>query len=1403
MLFPLIESSRPEQLLRAWQRSPEYTGGRGKSNNDDPNQSPLEKRLESLLCFLKGEVEGEQRILLASESFELRSVLSNGGNKNPDRNQQRHMQKTFEQKVPTAAGLVNCNVVACIFCQGSHESTLCFKAQAFTFDRKKELIMKKKGCFRCLAMGHQAKCCRARLQCVICAKSHVTLMCPELPAHKQNSCKSNEKREPEQTGTEFGEPALANYSCSHVFLQTLRVQVNGGSSVREVRALIDTGSQRSYILASTALDLGCTSKGKERIIPSLFGGAETMQNHNCYHINVSKDDYYCNVKVLDQPSICNAVSHIFYGPWINELEEVGIRLSDTSGSVPIELLIGADFAGKLYTGRRHILKNELVAVETTLGWTLISQVPTSKPDTSTTMTVLSLFVKDASIANLWELDLLGIAEPTTKRSPQEMADAAKELFLQTIEVNGEGRYEVRLPWLEGHPPLPDNYSVSKNRLKTTIKKVTDMKRLEAYDAVFREWLEEGIIEEIKFDQSKDKCHYLPHRPVVKDQKIGVVSDIHKAFLQISLHEADRDFLRFFWVNADGDEIIYRHKRVVFGVNCSPFLLGATIEYHLSQGLKQCETEDVDCSVETISQLQKSFYVDNCVTSVPSEVVLKRFIRESNAIMNQGCFDLRGWEFTDISKKNGESSVFVLGLNWNTQRDTLSLVESNIENVESFKECVTKRVILSTTQRIFDPIGFTCPTTLIPKLLLQRIWQQQLSWDMPVDEEIKSSFLKWLRQVRCLLSIEIPRWIRNETGISQDSGLHLFCDASKNAYAAVVFLRVCHQGEVHVNLLLAKTRVARLRGMTIPRLELLVATIGARLYVSVKESLNFEGKSFFWSDSSTVLCWIGGSEEWAPFVGNRVKEIRSLTDCNSWRHVPGELNPADLPSRGCSGLQLLESRWWEGPDWLCREPALWPQETVEYDEVEINREKRKRPVTTLMDLSSDYWHLTYFLKCTRIVRMVAWIFRFVNNLRKKRISGVLTSQEINEAEIFVLKIVQNQSFGHENDERLSTLRPFIDKDGLIRLKTRVSNREDTEDLFSGSVACETPTVRDATVFEIVGIDFAGPLYLKSGEKAWVCLFTCAIYRTVHLELTTSMSTSSFIQVLRRFVARRGRPKTIYTDNGTNFCGAKNAFAKLNWTKMQDYASVRRITWYFNPPTASWWGGFWERLIRVSKRLLRKILGRASLNYEELVTLVYECKDIINARPITYQSSDPGGLTALTPSMFLRDREYSGMPECDAVDRAALCRRVRYRQKLCDDLRRRFRTEYLGQLRLYDEKRSDREIVAGEIVLVGKDGKTRLVRVAIGKGQVLRLIQRLYPLECSEVPTRSEGECDLKVCPAMDTEAIHSIDIDIGVQPNQCPEESEGAGVIDRGKNASVIEGKTTRSGRMSCLPRRYL
>jgi len=110
------------------------------------------------------------------------------------------------------------------------------------------------------------------------------------------------------------------------------------------------------------------------------------------------------------------------------------------------------------------------------------------------------------------------------------------------------------------------------------------------------------------------------------------------------------------------------------------------------------------------------------------------------------------------------------------------------------------------------------------------------------------------------------------------------------------------------------------------------------------------------------------------------------------------------------------------------------------------------------------------------------------------------------------------------------------------------------------------VRDASVFEIVGIDFAGSLYLRGGGKGWICISTCAVYRAVHFELASTLSTEEFLECLRRFTARRGRPRLIYSDNGTNFTGAANALNKLNWEKIAKHNTAVQIEWYFNPPAA---------------------------------------------------------------------------------------------------------------------------------------------------------------------------------------------------------------------------------------------
>ncbi|XP_043471443.1 uncharacterized protein LOC122504408 [Leptopilina heterotoma] len=172
------------------------------------------------------------------------------------------------------------------------------------------------------------------------------------------------------------------------------------------------------------------------------------------------------------------------------------------------------------------------------------------------------------------------------------------------------------------------------------------------------------------------------------------------------------------------------------------------------------------------------------------------------------------------------------------------------------------------------------------------------------------------------------------------------------------------------------------------------------------------------------------------------------------------------------------------------------------------------------------------------------------------------------------------------------------------------------------------VRDANIFEITGVDLAGPLILKGRQNSWICLFSCVVYRAIHLELVTSLSTQTFLECFRHFISRRGRPS-----NRLNFVGANNAFKSLNWNCINGYCSARQIQWPFNPPSAPWWGGWWERLVGMLKGLLRRVLGKSCLDFEEMSTVLRDCESLLNSRPLTYISESADDLKVLTPSMFL--------------------------------------------------------------------------------------------------------------------------------------------------------------------------
>ena len=300
-----------------------------------------------------------------------------------------------------------------------------------------------------------------------------------------------------------------------------------------------------------------------------------------------------------------------------------------------------------------------------------------------------------------------------------------------------------------------------------------------------------------------------------------------------------------------------------------------------------------------------------------------------------------------------------------------------------------------------------------------------------------------------------------------------------------------------------------------------------------------------------------------------------------------------------------------------------------------------------------------------------------------------------------------------------------------------------------------------------VDFAGPLYPTTKTngvviKAFVCLFTCASTRAVHLELTRELSTSLFLQTFRRFVSRRGMPATLISDNAKTFQAASKQIRTIvRSEEVQSYITNNRIEWKFIIEKAPWWGGFWERLIQSVKKILRKIVGRSSLNYDELTTILTEIECIINSRPITYVYDDQESISyPLTPSHLINGRRITNMPNNQFFEVVStydsLTRRLRHHRNLLRQFANQWKTEYLINLRETSRNNgkgdNSMDISIGDVVFVkndktkrsfwkigiiqelitGQDGYTRAAVVKVPSGGrnpklLRRTLQHLVPIE----------------------------------------------------------------------------
>ncbi|GFY32521.1 integrase catalytic domain-containing protein [Trichonephila clavipes] len=258
-----------------------------------------------------------------------------------------------------------------------------------------------------------------------------------------------------------------------------------------------------------------------------------MYRHKCYNICLTDiDNYYtCNLNVYDQEIICNNVPSIRHGPWINELKNRKVNLSDSGHKLggKIEILLGADVAGKLLTGTMFYLKSGPVAIKTKLGWTLMGKTyrNETKFDKNHFMNVTSMFVNDMCISDLWKLDSLGITDPVETKTKLEIQKEILNHFQKTISVDISGRYEVALPWVMDNKLLSSNRKLAENRLESTKRKLIATGKFEEYQDVLDLWLSGKIIEEVN-DDKENFVHYLPHRPVIKENSTSKIRPVFDA-----------------------------------------------------------------------------------------------------------------------------------------------------------------------------------------------------------------------------------------------------------------------------------------------------------------------------------------------------------------------------------------------------------------------------------------------------------------------------------------------------------------------------------------------------------------------------------------------------------------------------------------------------------------------------------------------------------------------------------------------------------------------------------------------------------------------------------------------------------------------------------------------------------
>ena len=398
---------------------------------------------------------------------------------------------------------------------------------------------------------------------------------------------------------------------------------------------------------------------------------------------------------------------------------------------------------------------------------------------------------------------------------------------------------------------------------------------------------------------------------------------------MALCPEDRHLHRFLWrPEKTGPILDYCMNRVTFGVTSSPYVAVRT--------LQQTAEDFSVSSSKSHWHIHNSFYVDDLLAGADDVASAVQLFQDLRKVLVKGGFDLRKWRSSstqvlqqipselqetvpnqDMVDAHSASYPKTLGITWDSRQDVMA---AQVQPPEQFRS--SKQGIVSDTARSFDVLGWLAPFILRMEVLFQEMWKEKVDWDTPLREESQVQHQQWREELPILRDISLPRCYFS-VGERVSVELHGFADASTLAYAAVVYVRAAYvDGTVSSELVVAKTKVAPLKTVSIPRLELCGAVLLSELLVAVSEALQVPKENWYgWLDSTAALGWLRNCpSRYKTYVANRIACAADHVDPSIWGHVATLSNPADCATRGLSAEELKNHHlWWHGPPWLLNNP----------------------------------------------------------------------------------------------------------------------------------------------------------------------------------------------------------------------------------------------------------------------------------------------------------------------------------------------------------------------------------------------------------------------------------------------------------------------------------------------------